>query len=81
MKKKVNFSLLKGRRDNIFIAESIFNYGDRTIRLLGYHAEYISGEFKLNSHDEIKWITADEFNQFDFAEADLPLVEKVLRFQ
>ena len=73
--------MLKGRRDNIFIAESIFNYGDRTIRLLGYHAEYISGEFKLNSHDEIKWITADEFNQFDFAEADLPLVEKVLRFQ
>lgn len=61
-----------------FVAENIFNYGDRKIRLLGYRAKYISGEFKLNDHDEIKWISKDEFSNFDFAEADLPLIRKII---
>ena len=64
-----------------FVAENVFNYGDRTIRLLGYQAEYLSGKFKLNAHDEIRWITADEFSKFDFAEADILLVERILRIQ
>ena len=63
-----------------FVAESVFNYGDREIRLLGYRAEYLSGEFRLNAHDEIKWVSADEFGNFDFAEADLPLIEKARTF-
>lgn len=61
-----------------FVAESIFNYGDRTVRLLGYKAEYISGDFKLTAHDEVKWVEMDKLNEFDFAEADLPLVKKIL---
>ncbi len=60
-----------------FVAESIFNYGDRNIKLLGYRAKYISGEFQLNAHDEIRWIGLNEFNKYDFAEADLPLIEKL----
>lgn len=60
-----------------FVAESIFDYGDRKIKLLGYRTKYISGEFLLNAHDEIKWISLDEFSKFDFAEADLPLIEKL----
>ena len=61
-----------------FITESFFDYGDRKIRLLGYRAKYISGEFRLNAHDDIKWVSANEFIEFDFAEADLPLIEKIL---
>lgn len=61
-----------------FIAESIFDYGDRKIKLLGYYATYLSGEFKLNAHDEIRWINKSEFGTFDFAPADLPLIEKIL---
>ena len=63
-----------------FITESIFNYGDRKVRLLGYRAKYVSGEFKLNAHDEVRWVSRNEFNEFDFAEADLPLVEKISEF-
>jgi len=61
-----------------FITESVFDYGDRKIRLLGYHAKYISGEFRLNAHDDIKWVFANEFVRFDFAAADLPLIDKLL---
>jgi 8-oxo-dGTP diphosphatase len=62
---------------NNFVAESVFDYGDRKIRLLGYYADYISGAFILNAHDEIRWVSADELNKFDFAEADLPLIRKI----
>jgi 8-oxo-dGTP diphosphatase len=60
-----------------FIGESIFDYGDRKIRLLGYRVRYLSGEFRLSAHDEIRWVPANELNKFDFAEADLPLIEKL----
>lgn len=61
-----------------FLTESIFEYKERKIRLLGYNVEYISGEFQLNNHDEIQWITVDDFHTYDFAEADIPLIEKIL---
>ncbi len=60
-----------------FVAQSVFDYGDRNIRLLGYSATYVSGDFQLNDHDEIRWISKEEFENYDFAPADLPLVEKV----
>lgn len=60
-----------------FVGESVFDYGNRKVRLLGYYTKYISGEFRLNAHDEIRWISVDEFDNFDFAEADRPLVERV----
>ncbi len=63
-----------------FVAESIFDYGDKTVRLLGYRAEYISGEFKLTAHDEIRWVAVDKLNEFDFADADIPLIKKISTF-
>ena len=62
---------------NNFISESVFDYGDKKIRLLGYRAKYISGDFKLNAHDEIRWISKDEFSNFDFAEADIPIMAAI----
>lgn len=61
-----------------FVAESIFDYGERKIRLLGYKAKYISGKFQLNDHEEISWVSTKELANYHFAEADLPLVEKIV---
>jgi len=58
-----------------FVAESVFDYGEKKIRLLGYRSHYISGEFELNDHDEVQWIDITDFNRYDFAEADLPLIK------
>jgi 8-oxo-dGTP diphosphatase len=60
-----------------FVAESIFDYGTVKVKLLGYRVKYVSGEFNLNDHDEIKWIAADELVKFDLAEADIPLAKKI----
>jgi 8-oxo-dGTP diphosphatase len=39
-----------------FVAESIFDYGDKRIRLLAYKVKHLSGEFQLIDHDEIRWL-------------------------
>ena len=61
-----------------FVGESIFDYGDRKIRLLGYRVKYILGEFQLKDHEEIKWVSADEFYKYDIADADKPLLSKII---
>lgn len=61
-----------------FIAESIFDYGEKTVRLLSYGVNYVSGDFVLNDHSEIRWIEKTEFENFEFAPADLPIIEKIL---
>jgi mutator protein MutT len=57
------------------IGNSEFDYGDKHIRLLGYRAQHLSGEFQLHDHDDMKWIRLEEFAHYDFAPADLPLID------
>ena len=45
-----------------FVAESIFDYGNKRIRLLAYEVKHVSGEFKLIDHDEIRWLPIEELD-------------------
>ncbi|MEW6117120.1 MAG: (deoxy)nucleoside triphosphate pyrophosphohydrolase [Nitrospirota bacterium] len=56
-----------------FFAESRY---DR-IRLLAFIVRHISGEFILNVHDEIRWVPLNEIDRYDFAPADIPIVQKL----
>jgi len=47
-----------------FVAESIFDYGDKRIRLLAYKVKHLSGEFQLIDHDEIRWLPIEELDSF-----------------
>ena len=61
-----------------FVAESVFDYGEgKKIRLSGYMVEYLSGDFLLNDHSEIAWVKAEDFYDYDFAPADLPIVAEL----
>ncbi len=61
-----------------FICSNRHEYDHITIELLAYAASHISGEFELNSHDEIQWIEPDKLASYDFAEADKPIIEKLI---
>ena len=61
-----------------FIINSIYKYPNIEIDLMAYHVEYLSGEFKLIDHERIEWVSKDDLLKFDFAEADLPIIEKLL---
>ena len=61
-----------------YVGESIYDYGnDKIISLKGFKAEIIEGEIKLTDHDEYKWITIDEINNYNLAPADIPLINKL----
>lgn len=60
-----------------FLTQNVYDYGDRKIRLLGYYAEYVSGDFVLSAHDEIKWVDIQDLDSYDFAPADIPLIQKL----
>ncbi len=38
----------------------------------------MAGEFQLFSHEEIKWVCIEELEQYDFAEADIPIVHNLI---
>ena len=56
-----------------FITESHYNYEDISINLRLYLIDDFSGDFSLKDHDKIEWISIKEINNFDFAPADIPI--------
>lgn len=60
-----------------FIGESVYKYDFGEIKLLAYSSKWISGEFKLTVHTKIHWISIEEIDDYDFAPADLMIVEKL----
>ena len=60
-----------------YIVNNIFNYPNKTINLILYECEYLSGEFKLHDHFEYKWVTKNKLLDYDLAPADIPLAKFV----
>lgn len=50
------------------------DYNIKTIRLIPFVCRLLSGDLKLNDHNAIEWISANELNEVDFAEADRILI-------
>ncbi len=61
-----------------YLGESIFNYDEKSIRLLGYLTEHTGGEFTLTEHDEIRWLLPSELRNIQWAPADIPLVDELI---
>ena len=52
-------------------------YPDITIRLVLFNAEIVSGEPKLLEHADLKWIRADDIDNYEFCPADKEILEKI----
>lgn len=60
-----------------YLGESIYTYPNGEIKLIAYFATILDGEMKLSVHDKVEWITISEIDEYDFAPADIPFVEKL----
>jgi 8-oxo-dGTP diphosphatase len=58
----------------VFVAESIYSYPNITIRLLAYTAKIEKGEFQLQDHDKIEWVSYNQIKNYQLAPADLPIL-------
>lgn len=55
---------------NEYIGENIHHYPEKDIRLLFYKARLLSENIELLEHEDYKWITKEDKDNFEFAGAD-----------
>ncbi|TDE07787.1 (deoxy)nucleoside triphosphate pyrophosphohydrolase [Flavobacterium sandaracinum] len=63
------------------LSSSIYNYGTFQIKLIPFLANFVSGEIKLTEHKEYKLLNKSELRNLDWAEADKPIVEELLKLE
>ncbi|NJD56302.1 MAG: (deoxy)nucleoside triphosphate pyrophosphohydrolase [Nitrospirae bacterium] len=61
-----------------FICESSYQYSHLSVRLLAYRAAWISGDITPAVHDRVIWVTPEELSEYDFPEANLPVIKRIL---
>ena len=61
---------------DVFI-EVIHEYPDMTVDLTLFNCEIAGGEPKMLEHNDIRWITPEEIDGFDFCPADAEILEKI----
>lgn len=54
-----------------------YNYDIRNIVMLCYMCEVLSGQPECIECNDFRWITVDDMKNYDFAPADLSVVEKL----
>lgn len=60
-----------------FFERSLFDYPKGTIRLLAYFCNWSDGEIHSTVHQDYVWTAVEKLNEYTFAPADRPLVEKL----
>ena len=58
----------------LYVGESIFSYGTKTIQLLAFIITEFTGDLQLIDHDAIQWTLPEELDEIKWAPADIPLV-------
>ncbi|MGV3175432.1 (deoxy)nucleoside triphosphate pyrophosphohydrolase [Aerococcus suis] len=60
-------------------AEYIYDFGQ--VCLTTYCCQLMDGDVHLTEHQNIKWLYSNELEQLDWAPADIPTVEKLIKIK
>lgn len=63
-----------------YFDSSVFDYGDKVIKLDAYFGKINHGKIVLNDHEEYHWVSREELRNFDFTPSDIPFVEKLTNY-
>lgn len=66
--------------EDIFM-DVVHEYSDITVHLTLFNSTILEGISKKLEHDDIKWITASEIDNYDFCPADIEILKKVKEFK
>lgn len=53
----------------------------KVVRLIPMRCEILSGNAKITEHKQIKWLSREELLSLDWAEADIPIVNRYVSAQ
>ena len=62
-----------------YFDEKIYEYPDKTIRLIALNCTMINDKYDVLEHEQVKWISLDEFKDYEFAPADIYFVNKIVK--
>lgn len=60
-----------------YLSEKVFNYPEKDINLIALECKKLNGDIKLLEHEDYRWVANLELENFDFAPADIFIVEKL----
>lgn len=63
---------------NKYLAEKVFNYPEKDINLIALECIKEKGDIKLLEHEAYAWVSKDELKTYEFAPADLFIIERLL---
>ena len=64
-----------------FLADSVFDYGDKVIHLKGYVSHWQSGDIALHSHQAAVWLPLEAIRDYTLCPADYPIVDALFALQ
>lgn len=64
-------------KPGVVFMDVVHNYPDITVHLTLYHAAIESGVIQMIEHNDIRWITSDEIDLFEFCPADTEILEAI----
>lgn len=64
---------------NQFLIQVDHSYPDFRIIMDTFLCEIVNGELHLNEHLDHKWLSSEELNQLDWAAADIPIVNELIK--
>ena len=59
----------------------IHEYSSHRVHLHAYHANHISGKYKLIDHDCLEWVKPRDMINYNFLEADIPIFNKLISYE
>lgn len=54
-------------------------YDNKLIELIPFICSCVGGEIRLTEHSQFLWTTVEELSEFDWAEADIPVVHEYIK--
>src|SRR5690554_2297241 len=64
--------------DQLF-EKAAYTYDFGRVHLSAYFCDLVSGRPSLNEHQAIKWLNKEELMSLEWAPADIPIVEKLMK--
>lgn len=61
-----------------YFDEKVFNYPEKKINLIALKCSKVNGNIKLMEHEDYKWVVNSELKNFEFAPADMFIVNKLI---
>jgi 8-oxo-dGTP diphosphatase len=63
------------------LSNNVHDYGLFCINLIPFVSKYQRGDIHLKEHANYKWLTKNELENLDWAEADIPIVKEYLNIK